>query len=87
MFGRPGSTAERVARMQQNRSILDSVSSDVASLERGLGARDRVRLDQYLEHVREIESRIQRAERQATTEINVPGAPVGIPDSWEEHAT
>ena len=87
MFGRPGSTAERVTRMRQNRSILDSVTGDVAQLERGLGARDRVRLDQYLDHVREIEGRIQRAEKQATTEINVPVAPVGVPDSWEEHAT
>jgi hypothetical protein len=87
MFGRPGSTEERVRRMQQNRSILDSVTGDVAALERGLGARDKVRLDQYLEHVREVEARIQRAEKQATTEITIPLAPVGIPDSWEEHAT
>jgi len=87
LFGRPGSTEERLTRMRQNRSILDSVTGDVASLERGLGARDRVRLDQYLEHVREIETRIQRAERQAATEITIPAAPVGIPDSWEEHAT
>jgi hypothetical protein len=87
MFGRPGSVADRVTRMQQNRSILDSVTGDVATLERGLGARDRVRLDEYLEHVREIEARIQRAERQAASDISVPVAPVGIPDSWEEHAT
>jgi hypothetical protein len=87
MFGRPGSTEQRILRMQQNRSILDSVRGDVAALERGLGARDRVRLDQYLEHVREIESRIQRAEQNATSEVLVPVAPVGIPDSWEEHAT
>ncbi len=87
MFGRPGTPQERVARMRQNRSILDSITGDVASLERGLGARDRVRLDQYLDHVREIEGRIQRAEKQATTERVVPVAPVGIPDSWEEHAT
>jgi hypothetical protein len=87
MFGRPGSTEERVTRMRQNRSILDSVTGDVAALERGLGARDRVRLDEYLEHVREIETRIQRAEKQATTEITVPVAPIGIPDSWEEHAS
>ena len=86
MFGRPGSTEERVTRMRQNRSILDSVTGDVTALERGLGARDRVRLDEYLEHVREIETRIQRAEKQATTEITVPVAPIGIPDSWEEHA-
>ena len=87
MFGRPGSTEERVRRMEQNRSILDSVKGDVSSLERGLGARDKVRLDQYLEHVREIELRIQRAEKQATSVITIPVAPVGIPDSWEEHAT
>jgi len=87
MFGRPGSTEERVRRMEQNRSILDSVKGDVSSLERGLGARDKVRLDQYLEHVREIEQRIQRAEKQATSVITIPVAPVGIPDSWEEHAT
>ena len=86
MFGRPGSVEERVRRMQQNRSILDSVTGDVASLEKNLGARDRVRLDQYLEHVREIETRIQRAEKQATTQVTLPVAPVGVPDSWEEHA-
>jgi len=87
MFGRPGSTEERVRRMQQNRSILDSVTGDVAALEKNLGSRDRVRLDQYLEHVREIETRIQRAEKQATTQVTMPTAPVGVPDSWEEHAT
>jgi hypothetical protein len=87
LFGRPGSQAERMTRLRQNRSILDSVKGDVSALERGLGARDRVRLDQYLEHVREIEGRIQRAEKQTTSELVAPRAPVGIPDSWEEHAT
>jgi hypothetical protein len=87
LFGRPGSAEQRMTRMRQNRSILDSVRTDVADLERGLGARDRVRLDQYLEHVREIESRIQRAEQRATTELVAPAAPIGIPDSWAEHAT
>jgi hypothetical protein len=87
MFGRPGSVDERVRRMQQNRSILDSVRGDVASLARGLDARDRVRLDQYLEHVREIEARIQRAEQRAAADPVKSVAPVGIPDSWEEHAT
>jgi hypothetical protein len=87
MFGRPGSSADRLMRFRQNRSILDSVKGDVASLESGLGGRDKVRLDQYLEHLREIEGRIQRAERQTTTELVAPTAPVGIPDSWEEHAS
>jgi hypothetical protein len=87
LFGRPGSPEQRLTRMRQNRSILDSVRSDVADLERGLGARDRVRLEQYLEHVREIETRIQRAEGRATSDPVAAAAPVGIPDSWAEHAT
>jgi hypothetical protein len=87
LFGRPGSPEERALRMRQNRSILDSVRGDISSLETNLGSRDKVRLDQYLEHVREIEQRIQRAEKQSSTELLLPRAPVGIPDSWEEHAT
>jgi hypothetical protein len=86
MFGRPGSQADRVARMRGNRSILDSVKNDVAALEKGLGARDRVRLDEYFDHVREIEQRIERAEHQVTSEVTVPDAPIGIPTSFEEHA-
>jgi hypothetical protein len=85
MFGRPGTTEERVARMRADQSILDSVRQDVASLERGLGARDRVRLDEYLAHVREIEQRIARAEKQATTELDIPEAPIGVPAAFEEH--
>ena len=85
MFGRPGTPEDRLARMRADQSILDSVRQDVASLQRGLGARDRGRLNEYLEHVREIEGRIQRAERQATTEIKVPEAPIGVPVSFEEH--
>jgi hypothetical protein len=85
MFGRPGTPEDRLARMRADQSILDSVRQDVASLQRGLGARDRGRLTEYLDHVREIEARIQRAERQATTEIKVPEAPIGVPVSFEEH--
>ena len=73
--------------MRQNRSILDSVRGDVVALERGLGARDRVRLDEYLEHVREIEQRIQRAEKQATTEIDrARRRRSAFRTSFEEHA-
>ncbi len=86
LFGRPGSPEERATRLRQNRSILDSVRGDIGSLETGLGARDKVRLDEYLTHVRELEGRIQRAETQSATQLVLPRAPVGIPDSWEEHA-
>jgi len=86
LFGRPGTSAQRLERMAKDRSILDSVKQDVADLSTSLGPRDRNRLDAYLENVREIERRIQRAEKQATTEIAVPDAPIGIPESFEEHA-
>ena len=71
--------------MRGDQSILDSVRQDVASLERGLGTRDRVRLGEYLDHVREIEQRIERAERQAATDLAIPEAPVGVPAAFEEH--
>ena len=87
MFGRPGPKADRVMRMQQNRSILDSVKDDVARVERGLGPRDRLRLDEYLQHAREVEARIERAERQVATELTPREAPVGVPPAWEDHAS
>jgi hypothetical protein len=86
MFGRAGTSAQRLARMQRDRSILDSVKNDVKDLQGGLGPRDRVRLSDYLDNLREIEQRIQRAEKQATTEVPVPDAPIGVPESFEEHA-
>jgi hypothetical protein len=85
MFGRPGTSAQRLARMRAGRSILDSIKDDVSDLSSGLGARDRSRLSDYLDNVREVEQRIQRAEKQATTEVPVPDAPIGIPESFEEH--
>ncbi|HET9220463.1 MAG TPA: DUF1552 domain-containing protein [Terriglobia bacterium] len=86
LFGRPGTSAQRIERMTRDRSILDSVKQDVADLEASLGPGDRKRLEAYLENVREIERRIERAEQQATTEIRVPDAPIGIPESFEDHA-
>ena len=85
MFGRPGTSEQRLARMRTGRSILDSIKDDLADLERGLGTRDKDRLASYLENVREVEQRIQRAERQASTDVKVPDAPVGIPEAFEEH--
>jgi len=71
--------------MQSDKSILDSIKDDVTDLEGGLGARDRTRLNDYLENLRALEQRIQRAEKQSATEVKVPDAPIGVPDSFEEH--
>jgi hypothetical protein len=85
MFGDGGSKDERLKRMETDRSLLDFVASDLKQLESGIGAGDRARLDGYLQHVREIERRIQRAEQQTDKLLNVPDAPVGVPESFEEH--
>jgi len=85
MFGRAGTSQQRLARMQTDKSILDSVRDDVKDLQGDLGVKDKSRLNDYLENVREIESRIQKAEKQATTSIAVPDAPIGVPESFEEH--
>src|SRR2546426_750875 len=87
LFGRPGTRAQRIERMQEDRSILDSVREDVADLQKKLGSNDRTRLSEYLDHVREIEERIQKAEKQAATKVTVPDAPIGIPESFDEHAS
>jgi hypothetical protein len=85
MFGRPGSVAERQARTRRNLSILDLLAKETSQLQRGLGTRDRARLDEYLDNIREIERRIQRTEARNSTEVTAVALPVGIPESFEEH--
>ena len=86
MFGRAGTTAEREARMKEDRSILDSITDEARDLQRKVGARDRSRLGDYLDHVREIERRIQRTEAQNSKRVLTLDAPLGVPDTFESHA-
>jgi hypothetical protein len=87
MFGRPGTSAQRLARLAQDRSILDSLKEDVADLQRGLGTADRGRLDRYLDDVREIERRIQQTEAKNKSRVTLSDAPLGVPETFDEHAT
>ena len=85
MFGRAGTSAQRLARMQNDRSILDSVQQrreGSAGRPRTEGSRAPRRLPRERARNRE---RIQKAEKQATTEVTVPDAPIGVPESFEEH--
>src|SRR5438477_10760602 len=64
MFGQGGSAADRLARIEGDRSILDAVTKEATGLQAKLGPQDRIKISEYLEHVREIERRIQVAEKQ-----------------------
>jgi hypothetical protein len=86
MFGQGGSAAERLARIQEDRSILDAITKEAASLQLQLGPSDRQTMNQYLENVREIERRIQRAEKsQGDEDLQLPARPAGVPFDFEEH--
>ena len=87
LFGEGGTPEERVERQKVNRSILDWISNDVNRLQKNLGASDRARLSNYLDDVREIERRIQRIEKYNSSgeARQLPDAPLGVPDSYEEH--
>jgi hypothetical protein len=87
MFGGDRATPEeRQARLERNTSILDAVRESARDLQRGLGPKDRTRLGEYLDNVREIERRIVQAEQQRTESgLEVPLTPVGVPENWEEH--
>jgi hypothetical protein len=87
MFGRAGTPAERLARLRQNRSILDSVTEEAWRLRRQVSPSDAERLDRYLDDIREIERRIERTEAKNSTEVTPIDAPLGVPDSFEEHAS
>ena len=87
LFGAGDGPEDRAARRRTDRSIIDWVATEVARLKRELGAADRVALDQYTDHIREIERRIQLVEERNTSgeDREMPEAPSGIPDSFEEH--
>jgi hypothetical protein len=87
LFGDGATPEERMRRREAHSSILDGILDKVSELERDLGPSDRVRLADYLEDVREIERRIERAERHNLERdaASLPAAPAGVPESWVEH--
>jgi hypothetical protein len=87
LFGEGGTAEDRLQRGKVNSSILDWIQHDVKRLQKNLGPSDRGRLNTYLEDVREVERRIQKIEKyNASGEARaLPAAPLGVPDSYEEH--
>jgi hypothetical protein len=86
LFGGGTTREARIARLRTDKSLLDFVAGDLKQLESSIGTRDKVRLDEYLEHVREIERRMRLAESRTDSLIDVPEAPVGVPEVFEDHA-
>jgi uncharacterized protein DUF1552 len=87
LFGVGATPEARARRRRRDRSILDWVTNSVDQLKNELGAADRTRLNEYLDDVREIERRIQKVEALNTSgeTRELPSAPIGVPDSYEEH--
>lgn len=87
LFGEGGTSAERRAALRRKASLLDFVNDDISRLQGKLGGADRVKVDEYLDTVREVERRIQRAEAD-TADSRLPDLdrPVGVPVEYADHA-
>jgi hypothetical protein len=88
MFGDSASTdvSARRRRLEEDKSVLDAVLESLTGLKRQIGAGDRERVDQYVEGVRDVERRLQKADQQASRELPLVEKPAGIPASYGEHA-
>jgi hypothetical protein len=87
LFGDGGSVDERLAQIRKTHSILDSVHDEAARLKQTLGATDRSKVNEYLDSVRDVEQRIERAEGQSgELSVELPSRPTDIPDTLEQHA-
>jgi hypothetical protein len=85
LFGDGGSPERRKAESKKSGSILDWMTADLARLRREVGQGDRVKVDQYLDSVREVERRIERAERSDASALPELDRPASVPAVWEDH--
>ena len=87
LFGDAGSTdpKTRLSRLRQDRSVLDSVREEASRLQGNLGQGDRVKLVEYLDAIRDVERRIQKAEEQNGNALPHIDHPAGVPSTYEEH--
>ncbi|HCE04135.1 MAG TPA: hypothetical protein DEQ98_12955, partial [Acidobacteria bacterium] len=85
LFGSGDTAEERAVRVQEDRSILDGLSQEIATLSNKLGGSDRAKLGEYLGSIRDVEQRIARAES-TNSDFDLPERPVGVPDTFREYA-
>jgi hypothetical protein len=87
MFGDPGTADQRLARLRQKQSMLDSVAEETSRLQRKLGAADNAVLEEYLTNVRRVEMQLAKMEARSETLSEAPASPIGIPDAFDDHLT
>ena len=85
LFGEAGTTQERLGRLRQKQSMLDSVMAETQRLQRTLGPADTAILDSYLTNVREVEQQLDRMESRQANIVDGGDAPIGIPDTFDDH--
>ena len=85
MFGIGATAEERLARASEDRSILDGLTREISDLRGKLGARDRTKLGEYFDAVRDVEQRIVKSES-TNSSFEIPQQPVGVPATFREYA-
>jgi hypothetical protein len=85
MFGQGDTAQQRESIMNQKFSLLDLVSESASSLNGKLGSADQMRMEEYLDSVRDVERQVQKLGAQDLSGLELPDAPLGVPGSWEEH--
>lgn len=85
MFGQGDTQEERDSIMNQKFSLLDMVAESSSALTGRLGNADQLRMEEYLDSVRDVERQVQILGEQDFTGIEIPDAPLGVPGNWEEH--
>jgi len=86
LFGEGGSAADRKAELRKKASLLDFVTDDISRLQKKLGSDDRGKVAQYLDTIREVERRIQKAEAETESGVRDLDRPLGVPAAYADHA-
>src|SRR6185295_11221868 len=87
MFGETGSAKKRLSNLKLKQSVLDSIAQETAKMQQKLGAADNMILEEYLTNVRDVEQQLDRMESRAGVVPQGTTAPVGIPETFDEHMT
>ncbi len=85
MFGQGDNQQEREIIKNQKFSLLDLVSESASSLTGKLGAADKMRMEEYMDSVRDVERQVQKLGERDFSNFHLPDAPLGVPEDWEKH--